>query len=626
MIIVKDAKTEFSILVAENCSESIMIAANALSGYFEQCVGVGLPIVHTAAKPFISIGCTDEFYALGEEMDEKSLNTDGFKILFRDGNIFLCAAAERGVVYAVNDFAERYMGVRFLSVGETVCPSKEMVEVEEKDVVEVPTFASRSYFAYSVKRSAEFSSKMRFVGLYTNDTIAQRYGGGFLSEWSRFDMHSMQIFLPRDLYYESHPEWYAENKSRAWLCLTNGLTDDDQDDGNSESLLSVISENIIQDMIAHPKQKYFMLGHEDSNFYCQCERCKKSRERNVTPSGYLMVWINAIARRIEAWRKRECPKREVYLVTFSYHETIIPPVYIDDGVEKQKPFEFFEREFWAPLRVREGKIVPVNKNVVPEQNVIIFCAPMATCYMHDMNDKACDWNQYSGFPFKGWEALGAKMMVWYYGVNFWHHLWWFPNRRTMQSHLAFYEQYHPLFVMQQGAPREDGFYQTILNTYLLSKLMWNIHLDVDDLTKEFNDLYFGEEIAVHINCFIEKMENHYEWLNEKYQGLFHSDLAENFEMSLHFENFPYAFLVECIDELNLALSKAENEELKRKVKRVLIQPLYMLVYNLSAYSNADAKYVDILESYMRELDIKYLSENFKTPEAFIKDIRDKQGK
>ena len=91
------------------------------------------------------------------------------------------------------------------------------------------------------------------------------------------------------------------------------------------------------------------------------------------------------------------------------------------------------------------------------------------------------------------------IMVWYYGVNFSYHLWWLPNRRTMGSHLRFFKQYNPLLMMQQGAPREGGFYQAILNTYLISKLMWNVSLDVDVLTREFNRLYFGKKSAAAVN-------------------------------------------------------------------------------------------------------------------------------
>ena len=606
MVFVKDGKTEYSILISQHATESIQLSAQTLQEWILRCCGVQLPITTSATPPYLSIGKTSEFEKLGVSVKERELNDDGFKILFRDKNIYLCGAKERGTVYAVNDFAERYLGVRFLTAEDTYTPYTDFLELDEKDVTEIPTFASRSFFAYEIKRNPKFASQMRLVSQYTDDEQAKKYGGGFLRDWNSYEMHAMQAILPKAKYYDAHPEWYASDKPRAWLCLTNGLTDDDEDANEPESCLSQFANNVLTQIKENPTKKYFMLGHEDScgATYCNCERCKRSRERNVTISGYLAVWINAIARRVEKWRLENCPNREIKIVSFSYLDTIIPPVYVENEDGRNKPYIFLEKEYWAPLKVRQGKIIPVNEKVVPEKNVVIFCAPIGMCYLHNVTDEKCDWNQYFSFSLKAWQALGAEMIIWYYGVNFNWHLWWLPNRRTMRSHLEYYKQYQPVFMMQQGAPREGGFYQAILNTYLISKLMWNTACDTDVLTQEFNRLYFGEESAKAVNEFIDKIEQRYAELDKEYDGSYHSDVGRSFETSFLPENFPYAFLVDCIEGLEKAIEQAKEEEVKIKLKRVALHPLYMLAHNFKKYENADEKYLDKLESYMQATGIQ----------------------
>ena len=103
--------------------------------------------------------------------------------------------------------------------------------------------------------------------------------------------------------------------------------------------------------------------------------------------------------------------------------------------------------------------------------------------------------------------------------------------------------------MQQGAPGEGGFYQVRLNTYLLSKLMWNSSRNVDELTEEFNRAYFGEEFAPVVNGVIRKIEDRYEELKVQYNGAFHSDIQDHFPNSFLPENFPYEYLKEMIDDL-----------------------------------------------------------------------------
>ena len=147
MLLVKEGKTEYSILISSDSSESIKLAAEGLQGLILQCTGAKLCITNVAKAPYISIGETSEFEKLGVTLDAKELNDDGFKILFRDGNIFLCGAKERGTVYAANDFAERYLGVRFLTADEAYTPFTDSLQIEEKDVTEIPSFASRCFFS-----------------------------------------------------------------------------------------------------------------------------------------------------------------------------------------------------------------------------------------------------------------------------------------------------------------------------------------------------------------------------------------------------------------------------------------------------------------------------------------------
>ena len=259
MLVVKEGKTKYSILISSEASESIKLASEELQRLILQCTGVKLCITTLAERPYISIGETVEFKKLGVVLDAQELNDDGFKILFREGNIFLCGAKERGTVYATNDFAERYLGVRFLTADEAYIPFIDNLVIEEKVIKEIPSFASRCFFAYEVKRNPRFASQMRLISQYTNNEIAEQYGGGFLRDWNSYEMHAMQAILPKEKYYASHPEWYASDRPRAWLCLTNGLTDDDEDANDPESCLSEFTNNVLTQIRENPTKKYFML-------------------------------------------------------------------------------------------------------------------------------------------------------------------------------------------------------------------------------------------------------------------------------------------------------------------------------------------------------------------------------
>ena len=49
----------------------------------------------------------------------------------------------------------------------------------------------------------------------------------------------------------------------------------------------------------------------------------------------------------------------------------------------------------------------------------------------------------------------------------------------------------------------------------------------------------------------------------------------------------------------------------------------MLAYNFDKYKNADVKYLDMLEQYFNELEIKNINELGKSPAKFMEEIRSK---
>ena len=80
-------------------------------------------------------------------------------------------------------------------------------------------------------------------------------------------------------------------------------------------------------------------------------------------------------------------------------------------------------------------------------------------------------------------------------------------------------------------------------------------------------------------------------------------------------------MTDCIEGLEKAIAKEQNEEIKTKLKRVSLSPLYMLCHNFYQYQNADTTYLDKLEQYMQDTGIMRLNEANKTPEMLMKELR-----
>lgn len=140
--------SKFKIVLPDAATPPERFAAEELQKYIAASAGVTLPIAaeEEAGEPGIFIGGTRAFAALGISTGERELNYDGFVIAASGGRVFVQGACGRGVVYGVCEFAERYLGVRFLSPGETLVPARDTVDVEEGVRICKPVFRFRNFY------------------------------------------------------------------------------------------------------------------------------------------------------------------------------------------------------------------------------------------------------------------------------------------------------------------------------------------------------------------------------------------------------------------------------------------------------------------------------------------------
>ena len=158
-------------------------------------------------------------------------------------------------------------------------------------------------------------------------------------------------------------------------------------------------------------------------------------------------------------------------------------------------------------------------------------------------------------------------------------------------------------IRHQAACFDKTGYQQQLNTYLLSKLMWDFEQDVYEIVEEFNHYYFeeGEEA---MNAFVDLFESHYAMLN------MHSDLYENSADFLVAENYPLELLQKAIALTQSGMAKVAASNRTQEEKRVFearferaeLQPRYMVVKNIKDYAFSDGDKDAFVEEFFRIVD------------------------
>lgn len=357
-----------------------------------------------------------------------------------DRTLLLAGATPRGTLYAVYEFLDRALGCRWLTPACSILPTQKTILVDDMDIVHVPIFRYREpYFACA--ENADWAARNRVNG--QSYPLTARHGGKWLYAGGGF-AHTFYPLVPPEQYFDTHPEFYSELNGRrthvdAQLCLTN------------DKLLDVICDNIRVWMRKDPDARILSVTQNDWNGWCRCARCRAIDDKEGSPSGTMVQFINRIAERMEP----EFPK--VLFDTFAYSYTVLPP-----------------------------------RTVRPRKNVLIrLCNITPCCDAHPLED--CEQNRWFLDALKGWRAIAPQLFIWDYFNNFHHYFQPFPNIDAIAADIPLYAQSGVIGVFCQGdgAPSKGSGDMAELRAWLFSRLLWNPKLDAWKVTDEFVRLYYG---------------------------------------------------------------------------------------------------------------------------------------
>lgn len=194
--LVIDGKAQAVIVVPPGLRQETSRAVDDLVRYVRQSTGATLPI-ERASKPGraeIHIGVTD--YVRGLNLPLKPLGVDGFMITFpRADRIVLAGGSDSGTEFAIYDFLERYVGVRWLFPGDvgTYVPKAHDIDIPTTKVVSQPAYISRTI---STMQDVEPGDSV-YLWLQR-----QR------RHWTIQHHHNLNKLFAPDEFYKDHPDFY----------------------------------------------------------------------------------------------------------------------------------------------------------------------------------------------------------------------------------------------------------------------------------------------------------------------------------------------------------------------------------------------------------------------------------
>ena len=494
----------FSLCVQPDAATGITMAVEYLIEYAEKATGHRLTVNEgEPAEHEIVIGMTDrDTEAVMAARAE--IKNDGYAIVEENGKLYITGSCTSGTVYGVVTFMENFLGVRFYATDYTVVRDNPIVRIPSNyREVYSPAFIARDSFWYDLEHDQVLSIQLKDNSGYVVEMEGGiSYAGSFV--------HTLASLTGTAHEIGKQP------------CLTD------------EAVYQKVLANVKSWLRSHPNAKIVSVSQNDSaaeHLGCQCANCKAIDEREGTPMGSLLTFVNRIAGDI----KDEFP--DVYVDTLAYRYTRKAP-----------------------------------KTIKPADNVIIRLCSIECCFGHALDDESCEQNAAFKQDIEEWSAICDNLYIWDYTTNFMYYLAPFPNLGVLRANVKFYKDHHVIGMFEQGNYQSTSGEFGELRAYLLAKLLWNPDMSEEEYQRHMNEFlqdYYGagwENIRAYIDATTEAAaQNHV--------GIY--DSVVDMMMRHMDRNDQAPFGEEMLDLWIKARDEAQTEEHKVHVEKSMIQAYYM---------------------------------------------------
>ena len=576
--IVKDGKSEFTVVVSVDATAVEKNAASELVKYIEKVTGVKLPV--TAYKDIKNVCNGGKYISIGntvlsaiQNLKAENLHRDGFIIKTVNDTLFIVGNNGRGTLYGVYEFLEREAGVKFLSVTYEHIPKSADLLLRNIDICENPAFEFRTNYVNPTRYNEDYTAKMRFYSKFGFSKAQSDKIGGTYWDYFSGGYHSMYRFVPHEKYYTDHPDWFSgPDRKKSQPCYSSGISDE----GillEGESFARTLIENVTEYLLNNdnPELEYVILGQMDNNAVCRCSRCLAQIDKlGGSRSAQLIILVNTVAQEVKTGlqaRGRNVDKLKFVATSYSWSSPSPTKV--------------------GPLGYR----VAVSPAAVPRDDVYIYLAPIDACYMHAFNDPECGFNLHEfNYDIQNWRKLTDRIFIWDYECNFSEFLTWFPNIEALDKNIRYYRELGAKGVFAEGTIKSQNFYQSDLESWLLGKLLWNPDLSLWQLIHEYNRYYFGKAAGRIIDEYVHYVENHFrEEAKRQGNNVRHA--------AVYTCGAPYIATLEVLNKVFLdkvmnymaeaekaikndtGLTKAEKKQYLFNLSQAKVQPMYMKFRN-----------------------------------------------
>lgn len=441
-----DGQSEYTLLTSDSSSSETGMIRAEMAELFPLMSGCELITVtseqaYSESAKYISVGNTSFAQSTDIINDAEKLGVSGYRIKTYGNSIVIWGNTEYAALCGLYDFLGRLFGYKAYAMDEVAYETKTESMLPDLDVEVIPSIDRRICASSTVNRSEKYRLRLR----------QESWGDMFLPIGNQ-SMATVFALLPKETYYEDHPEWYNQDGND--MCYTN------------TEMRDQMIENLKPYILQNPEYDHVMIGQEDGCSWCNCENCQKVINEyggfNIATS---LIMVNYMEEQINAWLKEIGDPRTMKLGLFSYQVTIAPPAVQENGE-------------WKPL-------------LKTNPNVFIMHAPIDVDYYYAFDTPE---NQQGTDNMKGWGVCTEILYTWTYSVDFHDYMVDYPIWEALPDSYKKYPKWNVKLNFPQGAygSSQKTVAFDALKAFLLAELAFDCNADYEKLIDDFFVNYYKD--------------------------------------------------------------------------------------------------------------------------------------
>jgi hypothetical protein len=543
--LLKDGKLVCEVVSSPKNSRVAKHAAQELADTLSVLAGSEITVLPAPSGKATALLVGDREMAAQQNIDLENLDRDGFYIRSVGTSILIVGNddpkanpaspggnIQRGSLYGVFEFLERFLGVRYYFPGDigTIIPRHHDLSLPSIDLCDRPDNQVRTTYDIQLK-SLDQGQSWGYPGIEPKDMRRLSHLRMRLSTLAIPNCHGFAGLGLVQRFAKTRPDFFAlkpdgsrhdgsyvtrPSDADGHLCFSN---QDLKEEIYLDAAAFLQGKPASDRNIIMPNGKsywswsrfslpFFNLMPNDCMYRCVCPDCQKHYSQgDQGTSNFIWRFKTDIARKI---KENNIPG---YLTMMAYEAyRLIPDVDIPDNcivmLATTGP--------WAELQARQA-----------ERDQLLR-----------------DWN----------EKLQAKTYLWTYPTKCSARLPWLPNP-TPRSVASFFQRQAPYIFGAFFESENDVWLFGYLNQYVFGKIMWDTTTDVEALLAEHHRLMFGEAAPMMAD-FYDRLEKH--WLRDIVSNTVDTSEGPKTVLPSEYEIWNKIYSSQEVESINQLFSQAEK--------------------------------------------------------------------